>query len=405
MVNREETQHFTKIDIEDDQPRPIFETIPVAPEQNKEVFVADKADKDTSSKIEVEPVIIRDETFGTPPPLSSPEDFTPLPEIEEKETNHLKVYVVLGIVFFIVVASFVFLFNTLRKKITPKQVKLVYWSLWEDKPVMDPLITAYRKDHKNITIDYIKQSPESFREKVITQTKDGRGPDLFRFHNTWVPMLHDTLSPLPKNIMTNDEFEKTFYEIVREDMKVGNAYYGIPLYIDDLVLLYNNDFFKRVGITSPPKTWDELVTYAKQLTVPSATGDPVTSGIALGTAGNIEHFTDILGWMLLQNGADLKDVSSVEGEQVLKKYREFAEAPNPIWSEKMTNNVAAFQEGKVAMIFAPSWQIANIKAANSNLDMKVAELPVLPGESEPFSIANYCVEGGTRTSKHHKHIS
>ena len=400
MSVKEEELHYTKIDASIDQPQPIFETVPITEGQHGEVMI----ENNNTIPQEVGPDVPSDEMHNdtssqhpvVPPALVSDDSE------DEGGGGHIKMYIILGLIFFIVIASLVFLFNTLKKKIVPSNVRLVYWGLWEEESTYAPLISKYEQEHKNITIEYKKQVPVDYREKIIARSKDGSGPDLFRFHNTWVPMLHDVLSPIPKGIMSNDEFKKTFYTVADEDLRVGNAYYGIPLYIDDLVLLYNDDFYKKVGITGPPRTWDDVITYAKQLTVPDESGNPITAGIALGTANNIEHFTDILGWMLLQNGVNLKDVSTTEGEQVLKRYREFAEPPTPVWSETMTNSVAAFTSEKVAMIFAPSWEIANIRSVNGELNMKVAQLPILPGETEPFSIANYWVEGVSKTSKHQK---
>ncbi len=404
MANPEDEPHYTKLEIgPDDQPVPIFETVPVESRRQGEVVVEDAGQSHVPVEIDSQETQGDIGSNGSIPPTSPPISYVPPSEgFEEHSGGHWKIYIALGLIFFVLMTALVFLFNTLRKKTSPQKVRLVYWGLFEEKAVVEPLIIAYQEKNKNVTIEYSKQSPKDYREKVVARSKNGEGPDIFRFHNTWLPMLHDTLSPLAKDVMTNDEFEKTFYKVVQDDVKEGNSYYGIPLYIDDLVLLYNDDFFKQVGINAPPATWDDVITYANQLTVPDDLGAPITAGIALGTAGNVEHFSDILGWMLLQNGADLKGVASVEGEQVLKRYREFAEAPNPVWSEDMPNSIAAFTQGKVAMIFAPFWELANIKALNSELNVKVAKLPVLPGETEPFSVSNYWVEGVARTSKHQK---
>lgn len=396
MTTVSQEEHYTKIDTGEDNPRPIFETVVEHEIPKTETF----KNQDFS---ELKPDYGNDQVVpeeASPPPLT-PSINIPTQPLPEHEGSNFKIYLILGIVMLLVVGLSFLIFRALSNRvITSTPIKLIYWGLWEEPSVIEPMIAQFNRTNKNIIVEYSKQDSKNYREKIIARSKDGRGPDIFKFHNTWLPMMQDELSSIPKKVMTNDEFEKTFYKVIQEDLKVGSNYYGIPLYIDDLVLLYNNDFFKRVGITSPPKTWDELIVYAKQLTVPGTDGQPVTSGIALGTANNIEHFSDIFGWMLLQNGASLSNVASIEGQQVLSSYRKFAELPSPIWSSEMPNSVAAFASGQVAMIFAPSWEVANIKAINSELDLKVAPLPILPGEKEPFSIANYWIDGVSRSSKH-----
>ena len=44
------------------------------------------------------------------------------------------------------------------------------------------------------------------------------------------------------------------------------ALYGVPNEIDVYALNYNKPLFKAAGIDGPPKTWDELIADAKELT-------------------------------------------------------------------------------------------------------------------------------------------
>lgn len=316
------------------------------------------------------------------------------------EENKMK-YLIIGLsaVFFVVI--FIFLIRFLSGLIgggKPKKVNLTYWGLWEDEQIFAPLIADYQRKNPNITITYIKKTPQDYREKLLIQGEKGKGPDIFRFHNTWLPSLKKILAKIPKSIMSNEEFEKTFYSVAQQDLKVGDYYYGIPLEIDGLILVYNNGLFKRAGFETPPRTWEELIDYGAKMTIKDQNGKIITSGIALGTANNIEHFSDIFGWMLLQNGGELKKLSAPEAVETLKAYRRFAEPPNNFWDESMPNSIPAFIQEKVAMIIVPSWWLLVIKEQNPEIEIKTATLPTLPGE-EPTSLANYWVEGVSSFSK------
>lgn len=311
--------------------------------------------------------------------------------------KYIMIFLLVFGVLFIILA----LYNNIFKR-TPTKISLEYWGLWEEEVIYQPLIQSYQQKNPNISIKYIKQSPINYQKKLITRIKDGSGPDMFKFHNTWTKSISEILTPIPNDIMSQSIFEKTFYKIAQADLKIGSQYYGIPLTIDGLLLAYNKDLFDQLGFNSPPQTLDELITYARALTVPDPSGEILTSGISLGTADNIEHFSDILGWMYLQNGATLSDLSSKEAIDVLKLYRSFAEQPNNTWSETMQNNIAAFTQGKVGMIIVPSWQLLTIKSINPELNIKTSELPILPGEKDPFSIASYWVEGVSRGSNNQK---
>jgi len=329
-----------------------------------------------------------------PEEASTPDDVPPPVYQENKSQYFLIIFV--GLIFF-----FILLFilkGIFSGKGANKEVKLTYWGLWEEKEVIQPLIDQYQQKNPNVKIEYIKMSPENYREKLLARSKLNQGPDIFRYHNTWVPQLSEILAPLPSKIMTTSEFEKTFYKVHQKDLKVGNYYYGLPLEIDGLVLICNESIFKKAGIDTFPVTWDDITDVVPKLTVKDRQGNIITSGIAIGTTGNLEHFSDIFGLFLVQNGGSLSKIDQNEGVGALETYRRFAELPNQYWNEQMPNSLTAFIQEKVAMIIVPSWEIIPIKAANPELKIKVLPVPIVPGGSM-ISLASYWVEGVSRFSK------
>lgn len=369
--------------------KPIFESVPVKS--------TDSSNMQNLQPEEVSPDIVNptsDNMSGSGNRPEIPTDEPPM--IYEENKNKYIIIIAASIFFFIILIFFIKVIFTGKK--TPKQAKLVYWGLWEEKEVYNPLIEQYQQKNPGIKIDYQKMSEQEYRDKLLARSKNGQGPDIFRFHNTWLPEIRDLASPLPNAIMSNNEFEKTFYKIHQTDLKVDNYYYGLPLEIDGLVLIYNDGLLKKAGIDNPPITWDELTDIVTQLTVKDNTGQLITSGIAIGTASNIENFSDILGLMILQNGGSLKNLDQSEAIGALESFRRFAEPPADFWSENMPNSLTAFIQEKVAMIIAPSWWVLVIKNSNPDIQLKVSTVPSVPG-SIPMSIANYWIEGVSKYSK------
>lgn len=276
-------------------------------------------------------------------------------------------------------------------------VTLTYWGLWEDEQILRPVLDEYKKIHPNIEIVYSRQSHKQYRERLQAAINRGEGPDIFRFHNTWVPMLSAELAPADKTGYTAAEFGQTFYPVAVKDLVVGGKVYGVPLMIDGLGLYYNEDLLRAAGVT-PPSSWEDFRKSALTLTVKDQSGQIVTAGTALGTANNVEHFSDIVTLMFLQNGASPKNPTSKEAQEALSFYRLFAEKPNNVWDGTMDNSITAFATGKVAMIFAPSWQAFTIKQTNPNLKFQIIPVPQLPGTT--ITWASYWVEGVSSKSKH-----
>jgi len=278
-----------------------------------------------------------------------------------------------------------------------KQVTLTYWGLWEDNGTIQTMLTDFQTKNPSIKVQYVKQSPKQYRERLQAAIARGDGPDVFEFHNTWVPMLRNELSPAPATTITPAEFSTTFYPVATADLVGGSSVYGMPMMIDGLGLYYNVDILSAVGV-KPPTTWPELLNVVPKLTVRVDT-QIQKSAIALGTTGNVENFSDIVALMMMQNGAKLASPTGKEAEDTLTFYRKFANPSDLVytWNDTMDNSVYAFASGKTAMIIAPSWRVFDVKQISPSLNFKVAPVPQLPGNTVNW--ATYWVEGVSTKSK------
>ena len=332
------------------------------------------------------------------PPTAPVNPFTySAPPSGPKGNGMKRTLVIIGVIIVLLVVGFG-AFNLVGRLLTQnKPIVLNYWGLWENDQLLVPLVQEYQKTHPNIQIVYTKQSVKQYRERLQAQIGRGEGPDIFRFHNTWVPMLREDLSPAGKTGYAVDEFKQTFYPVAAQDLILGGQVYGVPLMIDGLGLYYNEDLLRSAGVT-PPTSWEQFRQAAITLTVKDKTGQIITSGAALGVTNNIEHFSDILAAMMLQNGADLKKPTGAEAQQALSFYHLFAEKPNNVWDETLDNSILAFANGKVAFMFAPSWEAFTIAQTNPQLKFKIIPIPQLPGTNVTW--ASYWVEGVSSKSTH-----
>lgn len=281
-----------------------------------------------------------------------------------------------------------------RTTVPATQTTLEYWGLWEPSEVLASVIDAYEANHPGVTINYTKQAHQNYRERLETAISSGAGPDIFRFHASWTPMLGAELAPLPSSVMSAAEFKSAYYPVAAQQLQYNGQFVGLPLMYDGLALLYNKDMLDTAG-AQPPTTWAELSALASRLTVRS--GDTIQrAGIALGNAKNVEHFSDILALLMLQNGADFAQPNSPEVRDALLFYTKFVRTDR-VWNESLPASSVAFARGDVAMIFAPSWRIHEIQARNPNLKIGVAPVPKLSDDRVAW--ATYWAEGVNAKSK------
>lgn len=278
----------------------------------------------------------------------------------------------------------------------PEEITITYWGIWEPESVMRQVIADWNEDHPDIKINYSMQSKLQYRERVQSALARGEGPDIFRYHATWLPMFKNQLDPVPTEVMSSSQFEATFYSVAADELRSGTDYMGIPLEIDTLALFYNKDIFQTAGKT-PPTTWDELRRLAIELTTYDEAGRIQTAGVALGTTNNIEHWSDILGLMMLQNEANLANPTGVLAEDALTFYTIFNKEDR-VWDLTLPNSMLAFANGDLAMYFGFSWDIFEIKNINPDLDFGIIEAPQLAGTD--ITWASFWVEGVNKNSEY-----
>lgn len=275
-----------------------------------------------------------------------------------------------------------------------RSVTLTYWGLWESKEVMQPLIESYQQQNPGVKINYIQQNSRQYRQRLQAAIRDGSGPDIYRYHNTWVPMLSEDLAPAPASVLTAESIRKDFYPVVAEDLTDGSDVLGVPLMYEGLALLYNQNMLQAANAL-PPSDWQQVRELAVRLTIKN--GQRIErGGIALGTAENIDHFSDILAFMMLQNSADLANPSTPNAQSALEFYTIFSRV-DQVWDSTLPPSTQAFASEQVAMILAPSWRIHEIQELNPNLNIGVAPLPQIDGTQVAW--ASYWAEGVSSASR------
>lgn len=318
----------------------------------------------------------------------------------ETKSNLPKILLIVLAIVILLGAAFL-IFRLLFSRVTGgSEANLTWWGLWEDEEAVAPLISEYEKAHPKVKIKYLKQSQQDYRERLTNSLAKGDGPDIFRFHNSWVPMFRKDLDYVPAGVMSPSDYSKTFYPVFGSDLTSGTGLVGIPLEYDGLVLYINQDIFDKSGKT-PPTTWDDLRQTAIALTQKDDQGTITQAGVALGRVENIDHWPEILGLMMLQNGVNLTKPTGKLAEDALTFFTVFSSVDG-VWDATLPPSTQAFAGGKLAMYFGPSWRAFEIKQQNPNLRFKTIPVPQLP-KTNPnqanVTYASYWAEGVWARSK------
>lgn len=318
-----------------------------------------------------------------------------------KPSSNIILKLILGLLAVLAIFLIVFLFvlpniNKNKNQITT----LTYWGVSLEKEDPSSLILEFEKANPNIKINFQKQDVKDYRDRLVTRIKNGTGPDLFFFHNTWVAQLSQELLPLPRDTITRQEFEN-HPPVAQKDLVKNGAIYGIPYRLDTLSLFINSEIFKDAGL-SVPSNWNDFINTARNLTVKDQDGKIKTAGASLGTFDNVTNASDIISLLLVQNGVDFKNMPSNLGRtaDALNFYTSFALLDGNVWDQTLDQSILAFSKGELAMFFGYFRDHQTIKESNPSLNFEVVDVPALPDQK--ITIASYWVQGVSSKSKFQK---
>lgn len=281
-----------------------------------------------------------------------------------------------------------------------EKVELTLWDL-SDGSTIGNTFPEFERQNPGIKVNLVKQEIKDYKDRLITRINNGTGPDLFRFHNTWVLQLSNLILPLPSDVITKDVFNKTYYPVAKHDLIKNGAIYGLPLEIDTLSLFVNSALISDAKL-SVPTNWNDFITTSRALTLKDQAGKIKTAGAGIGTFDNVTHAPDIVSALFAQDSVNLDDISQTKERvaDALNFYTGFAISEGSVWDSTLDPTILAFSKGNLAMYFGYFKDQAVIKSSNSSLSFDIVSIPHLSGQNQ--TIASYYPVGVSIRSKHQK---
>jgi ABC-type glycerol-3-phosphate transport system substrate-binding protein len=245
-------------------------------------------------------------------------------------------------------------------------------------------------------VEYRRVVPfEKYEDELMSALAEGRGPDVFVIHHTWLIRRFRALLPAPEEQWPFKEFREAFPDVVVQDLAPSGRIYAAPLTVDTLALYYNRDRLNTAGIATPPRTWKEFAQAVQKLTKIDEYGEIRLPGAAFGAARNINRAPDLLSVLIMQamaageGGSTPRQLMSDErtgtprfqdssrAREALRFYTDFT---NPklltyTWNLKQDYSLDSFAEEEAAMMINYSYHRATLRAKNPRLRFGIAPLP------------------------------
>lgn len=272
--------------------------------------------------------------------------------------------------------------------------------------LIEQICTDFNAENPDIVVEPVYTGNyDDTVTKIQTAVQGGTPPDVFVSLATQRFTMASTgmAMPLDELIAADGDEGKAyigdFLDGFMEDSYVDGQIYSIPFQRSTMVLFYNKDAFKEVGLDpeKAPATWEEVVEYGQKLTNDNRFG----VGLALNSGSAQWAFTGFC----LQNSANGENLMTEDGKQVLFNTPENVEALQ-FWLDlqnkykimapgivQWTDLPTQFLAGEVAMIYHTTGNMANINE-NASFEFGTAFLPGHKRVAAPTGGGNFYISSG-----------
>lgn len=267
-------------------------------------------------------------------------------------------------------------------------------TLWGTIPVatMQELIASNLMTIKNVTINYVAKSEETFNTDFIEALASGKGPDLILLPQDDILKKLDKLSIIPYQVFPERDFKNTFIEEGEMFLRPDGVL-ALPFTIDPIVMYWNRDIFTSAFLSAPPMLWSDFYDLVPKITTRDRSGNITRSLVSFGEYNNVSHAKEIVSTLMMQAGSPIvlnKDgalssalimTGGTDKENpvitAMRFFTEFSKVDKTSysWNRSLPESRSMFEAGDLAIYFGYASEYQSIKKKNPHLNFDVGMIP------------------------------
>ncbi len=262
-------------------------------------------------------------------------------------------------------------------------INLTFYGGWTgaDLDQMKALVDKFNSEHSNIHVEFTSLQWTQMFTKFLTDFRAGNPPDIVASHTFEIGQFAE-MGVLDAEAVANLKLNEADYiQSAWQGSTYKGVQYGVPIGVNMHGLYYNKDHFSKQGITSAPRTGEELISVAQKLTLDKNGKHPNEAGFdennivqyGLGFAMNHHVFYQFYGLLNQQDAntftADMTELKLDED----KAAKALGFIQDLIFKYKVVpkgekSPIDDFKAGTVSMIVDGNWQISGLESTKLNWD-------------------------------------
>lgn len=146
--------------------------------------------------------------------------------------------------------------------------EIEFWTMQlkpEFTDYFNKLIASFEAENKGVKVRWVDVPWAAMENKILTAVSAKTAPDVVNLNPGFATQLAVRHAWLDLDTKVPDSARKQYLPKIWQDSTLNNKSFGIPWYLTTRVTIYNQDLFKKAGISKPPTTYAQLVQVAKQI--------------------------------------------------------------------------------------------------------------------------------------------
>lgn len=238
------------------------------------------------------------------------------------------------------------------------QKTIEFWTI-SLRPTFDDFfngkIKEYEEKNKNVKINWTDLPIDAIQNKLVTATAGGNSPDVVNLNTPMALTLGGKGALVNLNKEATAEQKDVYISTLFESTKLKDSIYAFPWYGAPSVCMYNKDLFAKAGFQNPPKTFEEMLSMAKQM--------KEKTGAYLYIPEQFSKILFLEGVKLVSDDKTKAAFNTAEAVELMERYKKVVDEgslPKTDWGA-WDAMLQQFSTGKLAMINSGAQTIKRIK--------------------------------------------
>lgn len=301
-----------------------------------------------------------------------------------KTARQFRIFIILGLMLSL-------LFACSPSASTNHEVEIEFWTMQlqpKYTKYIEGVINNFEIENPKVKINWVDVPWVEMQNKILSAVSANKAPDVVNLNPNFAVQLAAHGAWLSLNDLVSDEVESNYLPNIWKATTYEGKSFSLPWYLTSRITVFNNELFKKAGVTNPPRTYIDLLEVAKKIkkktgkyaffmtTVPDDSGELLESLVQMGVK--------------LVDDTGKAAFNSPKGKAAFEYWTHLYQQeliPPEVITEGHRHAIELYKDGEIAILSSSPLFLDSISAEAPNIDKASVPAQQITGESEKINVA------------------